>query len=62
MNFKACYKEFIMNLEKIENKKIVVKSKFSRMKGYEKWTEVSMFLACGLVGVDRKYKIMLRDL
>ena len=51
-----------MNLEKIENKKIVVKSKFTRMSGYEKWTEVSKFLACGLVDVDRKYKIMLRDL
>jgi|DEB0MinimDraft_12_1074336.scaffolds.fasta_scaffold00020_7 hypothetical protein len=48
--------------KELENKKIVVKSKFSRMKGYEKWTEVSMFLACGLVGVDSKYKIMLRDL
>lgn len=46
----------------MKNKKIVVKSKFKQMKGYEKWTEVSMFLACGLVGVYGKYKIELRDL
>ena len=62
MFYICCYKEFIMNLEKIENKKIVCKSKYKEMSGYKKWTEVSLFLSCGLVGVDRKYKIMLRDL
>jgi|TARA_B110000259_G_scaffold95725_1_gene110758 hypothetical protein len=51
-----------MDLEKIKNKKVVVKSKYTEMRGYEKWTEVSIFLSCGLVGVNRKYKIMLRDL
>ena len=28
-----------------------VKSKHPQMGGYSKWTEVSDFLACGLVGV-----------
>jgi hypothetical protein len=51
-----------MDLEKIKNKKIVVKSKHKKMKGYKKWTEVSLFLSCGLVGVNRKYKIRLSDL
>tara|TARA_R110002110_G_scaffold393957_1_gene607761 strand:+ start:494 stop:706 length:213 start_codon:yes stop_codon:yes gene_type:complete len=30
----------------------VVKSKYPQMGGYSKWTEVSDFLACGLVGVQ----------
>jgi|TARA_R110000796_G_scaffold251692_1_gene383712 hypothetical protein len=47
-----------MDLEKIENKEIVVKSKFPQMIGYKKWTGVSIFLSCGLVGIDRKYKII----
>ena len=32
------------------------------MKGYKKWTEFSLFLSCGLVDVDRKYKIRLNKL
>lgn len=32
----------------------VVKSKYTEMDGYSKWTEVSDFLACGLVGVKVK--------
>lgn len=30
----------------------VVRSIYSELNGYEKWTEVSDFLACGLVGVE----------
>lgn len=51
-----------MDLDKIKNKKVIVKSKFSNLTGYEKWTEVTSFLACGLVGVDRKYKIQLKEI
>lgn len=40
----------------------VVRSKHQQMKGYEKWTEVSDFLACGLVGVEVKIKLNLRDI
>ena len=40
----------------------VVKSIYSEMKGYGKWTEVSDFLACGLVGVKVKTKSNLRDI
>ncbi len=40
----------------------VVKSKYSQMDGYSKWTEVSDFLACGLVGVKVKTKLNLRDI
>jgi hypothetical protein len=40
----------------------VVKSIYSEMKGYGKWTEVSDFLACGLVGVKVKTKLNLKDI
>jgi hypothetical protein len=46
----------------MKNKKIVVKRKYKELSMYKKWTEVSAFLACGSVGVIRKYKIKLRDL
>ena len=39
-----------------------VKSKHPQMGGYSKWTEVSDFLACGLVGVQVKTKIDLKEL
>mgnify|MGYP003660826194 CR=1 FL=1 len=39
----------------------VVKSIYSEMKGYGKWTEVSDFLACGLVGVKVKDKPYLTE-
>ena len=32
------------------------------MGGYSKWTEVSDFLACGLVGVKVKTKLNLKDI
>ena len=47
-----------MNLET----KYVAKSIFKELSGYEKWTEVSTFLACGLQGVIIKQKINLRDI
>ena len=40
----------------------VVKSKYTEMDGYSKWTEVSDFLACGLVGVKVKTKLNLKDI
>ena len=52
----------MLDLEKIKDKKIVVKRKFTELSMYPKWTEVSKFLACGLVGMDVKYKINLKDL
>jgi len=42
--------------------KLVAKSIYSQMGGYRKWTEVSDFLACGLVGVVIKRKLILRDI
>jgi hypothetical protein len=43
----------------------VVKSKYPEMGGfwgkYNKWTEVSDFLACGLVGVEVKDKSELTE-
>lgn len=39
----------------------VVKSIYPQMKGYEKWTEVSDILACGLVGVEVKDKSELTE-
>ena len=39
-----------------------VKSKHPQMGGYSKWTEVSDFLACGLVGVKVKTKLNLKDI
>jgi hypothetical protein len=44
------------------NKVIVAKSIHIEMNGYSKWTIVSPFLACVLVGVIVKYKTNLRDL
>ena len=38
-----------------------VKSIYPQMKGYEKWTEVSDILACGLVGVEVKDKSELTE-
>ena len=40
----------------------VVKNKYPQMKGYNKWTEVSDFLACGLQGVKVKTKLNLSDI
>ena len=40
----------------------VVKSKYPEMNGYTKWTGVSDFLACGLVGVKVKTKLNLKDI
>jgi hypothetical protein len=40
----------------------VVKSKYPQMGGYSKWTEVSDFLACGLVGVKVKTKLNLKNI
>ena len=44
--------------------RVVVKSfyKSEYMSKYQKWTEVSRFLACGLQGVQVKMKIDLKDL
>jgi hypothetical protein len=44
--------------------RVVVKSfyKSEYMSKYQKWTEVSPFLACGLQGVQVKMKIDLKDL
>ena len=39
----------------------VVKSIHTEISGYENWTEVSDFLACGLVGVQVKDKAELTD-
>ena len=39
----------------------VVKSTHPEMKGYKNWTEVSDFLACGLVGVVVKDKSELTE-
>jgi hypothetical protein len=39
----------------------VVKSKHPEMKGYDKWTEVSDFLVCGLAGVSVKDKSGLTE-
>ena len=39
---------------KDRKKKVFVKSKFKELLTYKKWTEVSPFLATGLVGVKRK--------
>ena len=53
-----------MDLEKLKiiNKEIVVKRHYKEMMSYHKWTVVSQFLATGLMGVRRKYKINLSDL
>ena len=40
----------------------VVKATRPEMKGYKKWTEVSDFLARGLVGVKVKTKLNLKDI
>ena len=40
----------------------VAKNKYPQMSGYNKWTEVSDFLACGLQGVQVKTKIDLKEL
>ena len=44
--------------------RVAVKSIFKKeyMPEYQKWTEVSQFLACGLLGVRVKRKIDLKDL
>ena len=44
--------------------RVAVKSihKKEYMSEYQKWTEVSQFLACGLQGVQIKMKIDLKDL
>jgi hypothetical protein len=52
---------------KVETKtkmRVAVKSIFKKeyMSEYQKWTEVSQFLACGLQGVRVKRKIDLKDL
>jgi len=36
------------------SKRYLVKSTYPEIGCYEKWTEVSQFLATGLVGVNRK--------
>lgn len=41
----------------------VAKTKYPlHMMGYRNWTEVSQFLATGLLGVSIKRKLKLRDL
>ena len=44
--------------------RVAVKSIYKKeyMPEYQKWTEVSQFLACGLQGVRIKMKIDLKDL
>jgi len=44
--------------------RVAVKSIYKKeyMPEYQKWTEVSQFLACGLQGVRVKTKIDLKDL
>jgi len=39
----------------------VVRSIYPELNGYEKWTEVSNFLACGLVDVEVKDKSELTE-
>ena len=41
---------------------VLVKSVFKNTSLYENWTPVSRFLACGLMGVDIKFILKLKNL